>query len=97
ESPGRNLLIVDDLAIVLADIYSDGPKLRIDVIDLSPDRKSPRLLENYYFEGNLSAARKINNKLHLATYFDKRVSGLIYYPSVEDDYYDKSPEEQDIL
>lgn len=85
---GQSSLIAD---------YPEG-NLRIDAIDLSNDRKNPKLIDSYYFQGELLAARKIGNKIHVATYLDAHIPNIHYYPELGRNFYaSKNPEEKDRL
>lgn len=71
--------------------------LRVDVINLGADRKNPGIQSSHHFQGELVAARKIGNKVHLAIYFDEDINGLEFYPYPGSNFYRRSAEEQKII
>lgn len=112
-SPGTGILLNNDQAYVIANDYSrfeddenrflsmpsfrqDG-RVRVDTIDLSADRKAANLSDSSYFEGELVAARKIGDKIYLATYQHNEIPDLILYPQVNEDFYNKSEAEKKSL
>lgn len=99
----ESMLLLDDKALVFSAVNAYVPnqpyysKVQLDVIDLGADRLHPRLEKSYYFKGDLSGARRIANKIHLATYLYGQDIGLVTWPTLPDTYYEATPEEQDRL
>ena len=114
-SSGNNMLILNNMAIVIATDHNiniaeprDGVALlsmpriqhnnmRIDIIDLSADRSSPSLIESHYFEGNAVAARKVGDKVHIATYARAEVPDVYFYPELPENFYQASDSEKEIM
>lgn len=101
------LLLMGDKALVISELYSwelQNMRLknlsrsytytRIDLVDLSADRKSPSIVQSNYFEGHYKGARTIGGSFYLATYNDLGIEGLRWnlYPS--EDFWTVSVEEQ---
>jgi uncharacterized secreted protein with C-terminal beta-propeller domain len=92
--PARGLLLFGDRAVLLTEIWQRDTKLRIDWVELGADRTKPEITKSYYFQGSLSAARKIGEKLHVATLYNDELRGIQYFPVLPEDYYDKSDDDQ---
>jgi hypothetical protein len=93
----NNFLIANDRAFVFASGFLDGYSSRIDVIDLSLDRNNPNLIKTHYFEGRFEAARKIGNKIFVATH--KQGDGLELHeePVLPLDYHSQTPDMKEII
>ena len=92
--PARGLLLFGDNAVLLSEIWQRDTKLRIDWIELGADRTKPQITKSYYFQGSLNAARKIGEKLHLATLSSDELRGIQYFPNLPEDYYEKSSDDK---
>ena len=66
---------------------------RVDIISLSPDRKSPQIIKTKYFEGNYIAARTIDKAFYLATY-DLGIEGLRWNLNPSEDFWTVSEKER---
>jgi hypothetical protein len=77
------------LRLSLAPAMPDYPKdnVRVDIVDLSEDRAEPQIIESLYFQGELLAARKIGDKVHLATYLDAPMPGLDLHPDLDEGFH----------
>lgn len=98
EQEPSSILLMEDKAFIFSQSYYSGhdflPKIRLDVVQLGENRQNPRIEHSYYFDGNLNAARKIGNKIHLATYFDADRIDLHRWPRLPDHYYESTPEQR---
>lgn len=85
---------MENQAFIFSQFYYSGndylPKIRLDVVQFGEDRQNPSIEQSYYFEGSLSAARKIGNKIHLATYFKADRINLYRWPKLPDNYYESN-------
>ena len=94
-SPGSGILLHGDRALVIA--QEDAQNTRIDLINLSPDRKNSQVSESYYLPGDLAGARRIGSNFHVASFVRTYIPGLTSYANTPEGYFEKSAEEQEIL
>jgi hypothetical protein len=93
-SRASSILLQENNIIIFT---SSSKETKAEIFSLDSSRTKSALLKSYIFSGELSGARRVGSRIHVATYSNIVIPGVEYYPGAPEGYFDVSQDEQELL